>query len=211
MMKRLGALLLLLLLMMTTAQAEASRLDRACDLARLLDEMASAEAYISLMSGSEEINAQVSTWGEGDHDVPVAAYAITVDPEALARLLGEDAGKALAGLSDGLRRQACKQLIRAVPSMLSSYQGATTLAAASLCQVSTAFPCDDLTGDALYLLIYRDTAPVMVCFTVEEDGVASANATFLAGEQAAAIASAADVSALLSMLPGIQVEALDVP
>lgn len=211
-MKRLGALLLLLLLMMPAARAEDSPLDRACALARLLDELAGAEGYISLMSGSEEINAQVSAWGEGNHDVPVAAYAITVDSEALAQLLGEDAGKALAGLSDGLLRQFHKRLLHAVPSMLNSTLGTTTLAAASICQVSTAFPCDDLTGDALYLLIYRDTAPVMVCFTMEEDGAASANATFLAGEQAAAIASAADVSALLPMLSGIlQVEELDVP
>ena len=210
MVKRFLALMIALMLLAPAAVAEDALLDRACEMARLLDEMAGSDEYISLMSGMEELQAQARAWS-GGHDRPSAAYAFAVDQEGLVRLMGESADEICGNFSDALKRQLCKQLVSGIPSMLNGRYGATTLAAASVCRVSTAFSCDTLTEDSLYLLVYQDAAPVMVCFTLEDNGVVSANATFLAGDEATAITDEEELSALLSMLPGIKVEVLPLP
>ena len=209
-MKRFCALLLAALMLAPAALAEDTLLNHAVGLACLLDEMAGSETYISLMSGSEEMNTQVSAWAEGDHEEPVAVFAVSLPLQTVLSLVGDEDKDVTAAWSANLVRQLEMRVIGSLPSIINSRNGAVMLAASSVCQASTAFAYDSLTADVAYVLLYQDAAPVMVCFTMAEDGVVSASASFLAGEQAASMATAEDVVALLEDMP-VQVEPVAMP
>lgn len=209
-MRRFCALLLAALMLAPAALAEDTLLNHAMGLACLLDEMAGSEAYIGLMSGSEELHAQIRAWAAGDHEEPVAVFAVSMPLQTVLSQVGDEAEDTTADWSANLVRQLEMRVIDSLPSIINSRNGAVMLAASSVCRADTAFACDSLTADVAYVLLYQDAAPVMVCFTVAEDGVVSASASFLAGEQAAAMATAEDVAALLGDMP-VQVEPVAMP
>lgn len=160
-------------------QTEVSLRDEGEDLIALMVEKAGSDGYRSLMTTSEEIGAVLDQIVGEDYEEPQAVGQIEVT-ESMRTMIYQYAGaeKDLT-LSDRLKEDVDKKLVSGMASMLNARYGATTLAAVSLINSGSSFRFDGLDQGIIYFYFYEDGYPAMVSFYPEDNGVVSANASFL--------------------------------
>lgn len=164
---------------MTQALAEDELLDRAEGMAAKLDRLANCQEYVLMMSGSEEITKQVEQWRERPHNELVAAYRMIISQEQVDAMLTLG-GVDVAAMSQEIHGEMLKRLVASAATTINARAGVAALAASSVLTTSAAFPAEDMSDAALYLLCYKEATPVMVSFCPGEEGVATAAVSYLA-------------------------------
>ena len=110
------------------------------------------------------------------HDL-TAVYKITIAKEAMDAW---DMLSGLEGLSENLKiamRQ--KAFGAALITQINAQNGATTLAATTVCSAGKTFVSTEEDGDAIYLYVYENACPAAVSFVKGEDNTVSASGTFI--------------------------------
>ena len=152
-------------------------LEHGLDVVATMDEMAGSEEYINFYTGSKEMAEIVKDIGKGDHSVPVAVYKITIDEEAIEAwdMLG-----GLEGLSETLKTAMRQKAFgAALITQINAQNGASTLAATTICTAGKTFVSSEGDGDAIYLYVYENACPAAVSFVKGEDNSVSASGTFI--------------------------------
>ena len=142
-----------------------------------MDEMAGSDEYINFYSGNKDMAEIVKEISKGDHSAPVAVYKITVDKAAMEAwdMLG-----GLEGLSENLKTAMRQKAFgAALITQINAQNGATTLAATTICTAGKTFVSSEGDGDAIYLYIYENACPAAVSFVKGEDNSVSASGTFI--------------------------------
>lgn len=149
------------------------------ELIALMVEKAGSEGYRSLMTSSEEIGAVLDQVVGEDYKEPQAVSQMEIT-ESMRTMIYQYAGaeKDLT-LSDRLKEDVDKKLVSGMANIINARFGATTLAAVSLINSSSSFRFDGLDQGTIYFYFYDDGYPAMVSFYPEDNGVVSANASFL--------------------------------
>lgn len=152
-------------------------LEHGLEVVATMDEMADSDEYISFYSGSKEMAEIVREIGKGDHSAPVAVYKITVDEKAMESW---DMLSGLEGLSETLKTAMRQKAFgAALITQINAQDGATTLAATSICTAGKTFVSTEGDGDAIYLYVYESACPAAVSFVRGEDNSVSASGTFI--------------------------------
>lgn len=160
-------------------QTEVSLRDEGEELIALMVEKAGSDGYRSLMTTSEEIGAILDQIVEEDYEEPQAVGQIEVTESMRTMIYGYAGAEKDLTLSDRLKEDVDKKLVSGMASMLNARYGATTLAAVSLINSGSSFRFDGLDQGTIYFYFYEDGYPAMVSFYPEDNGVVSANASFL--------------------------------
>ena len=112
-----------------------------------------------------------------DHSAPVAVYKITVDEKSMGAW---DMLSGLEGLSENLKTAMRQKAFgAALITQINAQNGATTLAATTICTAGKTFVSTDGDGDAIYLYVYENACPAAVSFVRGEDNSVSASGTFI--------------------------------
>ena len=152
-------------------------LEHGLDVVATMDEMADSDEYISFYSGNKEMAEIVKEIGKGDHSTPVAVYKITVDEKAMEAW---DMLSGLEGLSENLKTAMRQKAFgAALITQINAQNGATTLAATTICAAGKTFVSTEGDGDAIYLYVYENACPAAVSFVRGEDNSVSASGTFI--------------------------------
>lgn len=152
-------------------------LEHGLDVVATMDEMAGSDEYINFYTGSKEMAEIVKDIGKGDHSAPVAVYKITIDKEAIEAwdMLG-----GLEGLSENLKTAMRQKAFgAALITQINAQNGASTLAATTICTAGKTFVSAEGDGDAIYLYVYENACPAAVSFVRGEDNSVSASGTFI--------------------------------
>ena len=152
-------------------------LDHGLDVIATMDEMADSDEYINFYTASKDMAEIVKKIRKGDHSAPVAVYKITIAKEAIEAW---DMLSGLDGLSENLKtamRQ--KSFGAALITQINAQNGATTLAATTICTAGKTFVSTEGDGDAIYLYVYENACPAAVSFVRGEDNTVSASGTFI--------------------------------
>lgn len=148
--------------------------DRGMETIALLDEAIRCEAYLDMLSASENLRVYIDDAASGDYSTPAAVYAVSfaADPLLLEPEVSSDLPEAL---SDLVRHR----MIATVTTQINAYGGMEFLAASSMCTVGKTFVSTDFAEDIIYLYVFEQGVPVAVTFTGGEDHTVSASASFL--------------------------------
>lgn len=160
-------------------QTEMSLRDEGEELIALMVEKAGSDGYRSLMTTSEEIGAVLDQIVGEDYEEPQAVGQIEIT-ESMRTMIYQYAGAENdLTLSDRLKEDVDKKLVSSMANIINARYGATTLAAVSLINSSSSFRFDGLDQGIIYFYFFEDGYPAMVSFYPEDNGVVSANASFL--------------------------------
>ena len=143
-----------------------------------MDEMAESEAYLRMMSGSQEIWDTVEEIGAQDYAAPQKAYLVQISDDAVLQLLG---GEDIGQLEDSIRQKLNRKLFAgALSSYWNGRSGVTGVAATALLawQESYIQP-DGWQGNVAVWLEYPGDYSSMVSFVQSGEGVVSASASFV--------------------------------
>ena len=152
-------------------------LEHGLNIVATMDEMADSDEYINFYSGNKEMAEIVKEIGKGDHSAPVAVYKITVDEKAMEAW---DMLSGLEGLSENLKAAMRQKAFgAALITQINAQNGATTLAATTICTAGKTFVSTEGDGDAIYLYVYENACPAAVSFVRGEDNSISASGTFI--------------------------------
>lgn len=154
-----------------------SLLEHGLDVVATMDEMAGSDEYINFYTGSKDMAEIVKEIGKGDHSTPVAVYKITIDKEAIEAwdMLG-----GLEGLSENLKTAMRQKAFgAALITQINAQNGASTLAATTICTAGKTFVSTEEDSDAIYLYVYENACPAAVSFVKGEDNSVSASGTFI--------------------------------
>ena len=152
-------------------------LEHGLEVVATMDEMANSDEYISFYSGNKEMAEIVKEIGNGDHSAPVAVYKITVDEKSMGAW---DMLSGLEGLSENLKTAMRQKAFgAALITQINAQNGATTLAATTICTAGKTFVSTEGDGDAIYLYVYENACPAAVSFVRGEDNSVSASGTFI--------------------------------
>jgi len=157
-----------------------SLLEHGLDVVATMDEMAGSDEYINFYTGSKDMAEIVKEIGKGDHSTPVAVYKITIDKEAIEAwdMLG-----GLEGLSENLKTAMRQKAFgAALITQINAQNGASTLAATTICSAGKTFVSSEGDGDAIYLYVYENACPAAVSFVKGEDNSVSASGTFIVND-----------------------------
>lgn len=173
-------LLLVCLLLLTACgqnHPEVSLYDQGLEVVALMEDVMSNDAYLDMLSASEELRAIIDNAAAGDYSVPMAVYSISFSSSVFAELVDTST------IPESLLDVVTHRLISAVPPQVNAAGGAQVLAASSLCTVGKTFVSSQLKEDILYLYVFETGCPVAVVFTGGEDQTvtATANAIFYQG------------------------------
>ena len=152
-------------------------LEHGLDVVATMDEMACSDEYVNFYTGSKDMAEIVKEISKGDHSAPVAVYKITIDKEAIEAwdMLG-----GLEGLSENLKTAMRQKAFgAALITQINAQNGATTLAATTICTAGKTFVSSEGDGDAIYLYVYENACPAAVSFVRGEDNSVSASGTFI--------------------------------
>ena len=152
-------------------------LEHGLDVVAAMDEMAASDEYINFYTGSKEMAEIVKDIGKGDHSAPIAVYKITIDKKAIEAwdMLG-----GLEGLSETLKTAMRQKAFgAALITQINAQNGASTLAATTICTAGKTFVSSEGDGDAIYLYVYENACPAAVSFVKGEDNSVSASGTFI--------------------------------
>ena len=160
-----------------TASGGKSLLEHGLEVVATMDEMAGSDEYINFYTGSKDMAEIVKDIGKGDHSAPTAVYKITIAKEAMDAwdMLG-----GLEGLSENLKTAMRQKAFgAALITQINAQNGATTLAATTVCSAGKTFVSTEEDGDAIYLYVYENACPAAVSFVKGEDNSVSASGTFI--------------------------------
>lgn len=193
-MKKLFCLLLCLLMLPCALAEEKTLADHGMDVIALLVQKASSPAWLQAYTQAPEIISLAEEVCAGDYSQPVHIYALTVDfsQSDLDMFLSAE------GLSEPLKTEFLRSLPGMVPTLLNGQQGSAALATASMLTTSKLFVYPELTEGVIYLYDFGARDPMMVSFTVGEDGAvqASANVLFCLYSNALDLSALADIDSL---------------
>ena len=86
----------------------------------------------------------------------------------------------LEGLSENLKTAMRQKAFgAALITQINAQNGATTLAATTICAAGKTFVSSEGDGDAIYLYVYENACPAAVSFVRGEDNSVSASGTFI--------------------------------
>jgi len=160
-----------------TASGGKTLLEHGLDIVATMDEMAGSDEYINFYTGSKDMTEIVKEISKGDHSAPVAVYKITIDKEAMEAW---DMLSGLEGLSENLKTAMRQKAFgAALITQINAQNGATTLAATTICTAGKTFVSSEGDGDAIYLYVYENACPAAVSFVRGEDNSVSASGTFI--------------------------------
>ena len=152
-------------------------LEHGLDVIATMDEMADSDEYINFYTASKEMAEIVKDIGKGDHSAPTAVYKITIAKEAMDAW---DMLSGLEGLSESLKTAMRQKAFgAALITQINAQNGATTLAATTVCSAGKTFVSTEEDGDAIYLYVYENACPAAVSFVKGEDNTVSASGTFI--------------------------------
>ena len=152
-------------------------LDHGLDVIATMDEMADSDEYINFYTASKDMAEIVKKIRKGDHSAPVAVYKITIAKEAIEAW---DMLSGLDGLSENLKTAMRQKAFgAALITQINAQNGATTLAATTICTAGKTFVSTEGDGDAIYLYVYENACPAAVSFVRGEDNSVSASGTFI--------------------------------
>ena len=152
-------------------------LEHGLEVVATMDEMAGSDEYINFYTGSKDMAEIVKDIGKGDHSAPVAVYKITIDKEAIEAW---DMLSGLEGLSETLKTAMRQKAFgAALITQINAQNGASTLAATTICTAGKTFVSSEGDGDAIYLYVYENACPAAVSFVKGEDNSVSASGTFI--------------------------------
>ena len=148
-------------------------LEHGLEVVGTMDEMADSDEYINFYTASKEMAEIVKDIGKGDHSAPTAVYKITIAKEAMDAwdMLG-----GLEGLSESLKTAMRQKAFgAALITQINAQNGATTLAATTVCSAVKTFVSTEEDGDAIYLYVYENACPAAVSFVKGEDNTSLAS------------------------------------
>ncbi len=177
-MKTILTLCLCLLLPFASAFAEAADplADRGLALIQAMDELAESETYCRAMGASEEMIDLMRQIGAADYGAPQSVYRVTFDEDRLPALLGDGP---VSDLPEGVRRRLTERCYSALSTQLCAFDGALTLATASILTASDAFLDDSLRENALYVYLYGGDWSATVTCVVQDESIVLATAQFV--------------------------------
>lgn len=146
----------------------------------LMNEKAHSEEYISAVGASQLTDSEYfQKIKSHDYNTPDKIYTVVFSDDMsdmLLNTMGIDTGE----MSDALRESLYHQFFVSIPTHMSSSQGATAIAVASLITESFLF-VDDSAGEQNLMCLYcfEDAYPIMVTFAFGEDGAIEARGSFL--------------------------------
>ena len=180
-------------------------LDHGLDVIATMEEMADSDEYINFYTASKDMAEIVKKIRKGDHSAPVAVYKITIAKEAIEAW---DMLSGLDGLSENLKTAMRQKAFgAALITQINAQNGATTLAATTICTAGKTFVSTEGDGDAIYLYVYENTCPAAVSFVRGEDNTVSASGTFIlndgfdAGSPESLEAFFGEVGAMIEEIP----------
>jgi len=160
-----------------TSSGGKTLLEHGLEVVATMDEMAGSDEYINFYTGSKDMTEIVKEISKGDHSAPVAVYKITIDKEAMEAW---DMLSGLEGLSENLKTAMRQKAFgAALITQINAQNGATTLAATTICTAGKTFVSSEGDGDAIYLYVYENACPAAVSFVRGEDNSVSASGTFI--------------------------------
>lgn len=143
--------------------------------------MAGSDAWLRFQGDpGPDVRALLAEAGGAEDDELTAVYRVRLSENA-ARLLS--GGHSLESLPAALRKQGRRNRERAAGMFLNAMEGTRAVAAAGLCAAEEVFVDRTLDGPALYLYVYRRSAPVLVTFLEGRDHAVLAAGCFLFGRQ----------------------------
>ena len=152
-------------------------LEHGLDVVATMDEMADSDEYINFYTASKDMAEIVKKIRKGGHSAPVAVYKITIAKEAIEAW---DMLSGLDGLSENLKTAMRQKAFgAALITQINAQNGATTLAATTICTAGKTFVSTEGDGDAIYLYVYENACPAAVSFVRGEDNTVSASGTFI--------------------------------
>lgn len=161
-------------------QTAVSLRDEGEELIALMVEKAESEGYRSLMTASGEIDAVLDEIVGEDYGEPQAVSQIEMTDSMLTMIYQFTGAEKDSGLSERLREDTDKKLVSSMANIINGRLGGSiTIAANSLLISGRSFRFDGLEQGVIYFYFYENGYPAMVSFYPEEDGVVSANASFL--------------------------------
>lgn len=161
----------------STTSSGKTLLEHGLDVVATMDEMAGSDEYINFYTGSKDMAEIVKDIGKGDHSAPIAVYKITIDKEAMEAW---DMLSGLEGLSENLKTAMRQKAFgAALITQINAQNGASTLAATTVCSAGKTFVSTEEDGDAIYLYVYENACPAAVSFVKGEDNSVSASGTFI--------------------------------
>lgn len=168
----------------TDGGAEAEKVslyERGLRMIQRMDTMAGSDTYVGAMSSSSEILDILDEISNEDHTTPKAVYEVKIiDPEALGMALAY--GGSIDTLPEELKPEFRHRLVAAVPSMISGFNGASSLAAISLIRTEDFFLDEDVSGEILYFYIYDGSYCASVHFSARGEGIVSASGQFICND-----------------------------
>lgn len=160
---------------------EGSLYARGLAMVQRMDTMAGSDAYCGMMSSSSEVLDILDAISAGDYTKPKAVYQVKIlEPEALDLALAY--GKDMGSLPEELKKHLRHRLVAAVPSMMSSFNGASSLAAVSLITSEDFFLDEDVSGETLYIYVYDEDYCASVLFSARGEGIVSASSMFICND-----------------------------
>lgn len=147
------------------------------DLAALLEEMVGSEQYMGLYTASDTVREALAPVAGKSLAEPQGVYQVVLSADASAILM-EDVD--LDAFSPELQSFLLRRMHSSVPSVLNSFSGAETLAAASICTVSQAYVGETIEENCFYIYLYDSARPVIVSYNGDGAHI-EASAAFLLG------------------------------
>jgi len=195
-MKKLFCLLLCLLMLPCALAEEKTLADHGMDVIALLMQKASSPAWLQAYTQAPEIISLAEELGTVDYSQPVHIYALTLDfSQSDSELM-----PIFEELPEPLRTEVLRSLPGMVPALLNGQQGSAAQAASSMLTTSKLFVYPELAEGVIYLYDFDARDPMMVSFTIGEDGAVQASGTvlFRLYDNALDISALADTDTLMT-------------
>ncbi len=158
------------------AVRERSLREQGLEIIALMAEMARSDRYMAAYTQDTALQELVASAASGEYTAPDRVYAITL-PQGVLDALVSSMG--MEGLSPELLEYTQARCCAVIPTQLNAAEGASVLAASSLCTAGKTFVSTELSESTIYLYTFPEGLPVLVTFTPGEGGAVSASGTFL--------------------------------
>ncbi len=159
------------------------------EIAHRIDQLAESEMYMRYLSMDEAVWEMAEKISAGDHTQPVRAYHLS-GQELIAALY---AGAPAEQIPDFTRFELARDLVDELPSILWGTREDLEINLLNHFARYKIFPREGASGCGLFVLLYREAAPVVIPW-VAENGVMKLSAFFMPDETLADASGAEDVA-----------------
>ena len=151
--------------------------DRGLELIGEVDTLAENKGYMTLLSGSHELEALIEAIGEADYREPEKVFQIEdLDQIILNKMLGEHQ------LSGEILPLIKGKFASVLPSQINAMGGAKYMAVASILSHQASFIDEELVTTTTYLYDFGHEYWFMVTFVPDEEGIVNTNVSLLVNE-----------------------------